>query len=47
MPCLQSEGNIERPIMFICHSIGGIIAKKVCGFLLILKSDLLIVYNRH
>ncbi|EYE94725.1 uncharacterized protein EURHEDRAFT_538689 [Aspergillus ruber CBS 135680] len=24
----RSEGNIERPIMFICHSIGGIIAKK-------------------
>ncbi|OJJ85487.1 uncharacterized protein ASPGLDRAFT_45452 [Aspergillus glaucus CBS 516.65] len=22
------EGNIERPIMFICHSVGGIIAKQ-------------------
>lgn len=47
MQCLQSEGSIERPIMFICHSVGGIIAKQVFWFSIIFEGDLLIVYDRH
>lgn len=29
-PLLQLEGAPERPIIFICHSLGGIIVKRVC-----------------
>lgn len=33
--CIQLEDAMERPIIFICHSLGGIIVKRVraspCG----------------
>ncbi len=39
LPLLSSPQYQARPIIFVCHSMGGLVLKRVCGRSMLMKSE--------